>query len=77
MKIRGSYSYSYQLLETYSHELMSVDPDAVTDILTGPGDRLECFFWTYGISVRVYKKNLRPVVIVDGTFLKGGTLEQF
>ncbi|PIA30014.1 hypothetical protein AQUCO_05700012v1 [Aquilegia coerulea] len=71
MKIRGSYSYSYQLLETYSHELMSVDPDAVTDILTGPGDRFECFFWTYGISVRVYKKNLRPVVIVDGTFLKG------
>ncbi|PIA36754.1 hypothetical protein AQUCO_03200018v1 [Aquilegia coerulea] len=57
MKIRGSYSYSYQLLETYSHELMSVDPDAVTDILTGPGDRFECFFWTY--------------VIVDGTFLKG------
>ncbi|PIA64673.1 hypothetical protein AQUCO_00100259v1 [Aquilegia coerulea] len=50
---------------------MSVDPDAVTDILTGPGDRFECFFWTYGISVRVYKKNLRPVVIVDGTFLKG------
>ncbi|KAF5205682.1 hypothetical protein FRX31_004724, partial [Thalictrum thalictroides] len=34
MKIRGSYSYSYQLLETYCRELMSVDPEVVTEILT-------------------------------------------
>ncbi|PIA52900.1 hypothetical protein AQUCO_01000638v1 [Aquilegia coerulea] len=70
-KIRGSYSHSYQMLETYCNELKKVDPDAVTDILTNPLGNFECIFWTYGITIRAYKKTLRPIILVDGTFLKG------
>ncbi|KAF5175736.1 hypothetical protein FRX31_034677, partial [Thalictrum thalictroides] len=58
------------MLETYRKELMKMDPEDVTEIQTGPDDRFQCFFWMYGLSVRTYKAHLRPVVIVDGTFLK-------
>lgn len=71
LQLRGSFSYSYQLLHTYCNELKLVDPDAHTEIITTQGDRFEAFFWTYGITVRAYRNTLRPIIMVDGTFLKG------
>ncbi|KAF6151399.1 hypothetical protein GIB67_012259 [Kingdonia uniflora] len=73
--MRGSFEYAYQLLTSYFAEVRLVNPDFVFDIQT-----MSCkdkrFTRCFGPPKKTYKL-LRPVVIIDRTFLKGtyrGTL---
>ncbi|KAF6158061.1 hypothetical protein GIB67_014855, partial [Kingdonia uniflora] len=74
----GSFEHSYQLLTSYFAEVRLVDPDLVFDIQTTncKDKRFTRYFWYFGHPKNTYKV-LRPVVLIDRTFLKGryhGTL---
>ena len=57
-----------------------MDPEARMDFHLGDFNVFERFFWTYGQlsgAIRTYRKYLRRIIIIDGTFLGGrshGTL---
>ncbi|KAF6161528.1 hypothetical protein GIB67_009407, partial [Kingdonia uniflora] len=74
----GIFEHAYQLLTSYFAEVKLVDPDFVFDIQTGSckDTRFTRCFWCFGPLKKTYKL-LRPVVVIDRTFLKGryhGTL---
>ncbi|KAF6144851.1 hypothetical protein GIB67_001862 [Kingdonia uniflora] len=76
--MRGSFEYAYQLLTSCIAEVKLVELDFVFDIQTTSckDKRFTGYFWCFGPSKKTYKL-LRPVVVIDGTFLKGryrGTL---
>ncbi|KAF6138239.1 hypothetical protein GIB67_011079 [Kingdonia uniflora] len=76
--MRGSFQHAYQLLTSYFAEVRLVDPDFVFDIQTtsNKDKRFTRGFWCFGPLKKTYKL-LRPVIVIDRTFLKGkyhGTL---
>ncbi|KAF6147884.1 hypothetical protein GIB67_014464 [Kingdonia uniflora] len=76
--MRGSFEHAYQLLTNYFAEVRLVNPNFVFDIQTTSckDKRFTRCFWCFGPSKKTYKL-LRPVVVIDETFLKGryhGTL---
>ncbi|KAF6166328.1 hypothetical protein GIB67_015874 [Kingdonia uniflora] len=73
--MRGSFEHAYQLLTNYFAEVRLVDPDFVFDIQT-TSSKDKRFTRCFGPPQKTYKL-LRPVVMIDKTFLKGryrGTL---
>ncbi|KAF6168094.1 hypothetical protein GIB67_011479 [Kingdonia uniflora] len=70
--MRGSFEHAYQLLTSYFAEVRLVDPDFVFDIQTTSckDKRFTRCFWCFGLPKITYKL-LRPVVVIDETFLKG------
>ncbi|KAF6168773.1 hypothetical protein GIB67_012171 [Kingdonia uniflora] len=76
--MRGNFGHAYQLLTSYFAEVRLVDPDFVFDIQTMSykDKRFTRCFWCFDPPKKTYKL-LRPVVVIDETFLKGryrGTL---
>ncbi|KAF6156117.1 hypothetical protein GIB67_024087, partial [Kingdonia uniflora] len=74
----GSFEHAYQLLTGYFAEVRLVDPDFIFGIQTTSckDKRFTRCFWCFGPPKQTYKL-LRPVVVIDRTFLKGryrGTL---
>ncbi|KAF6142892.1 hypothetical protein GIB67_022771 [Kingdonia uniflora] len=69
--MRGSFEHAYQLLTSYFTEVRLVNPDFVFDIQTTSckDKRFTRCFWCFGPPKKTYKL-LRPVVVIDGTFLK-------
>ncbi|KAF6154881.1 hypothetical protein GIB67_018318 [Kingdonia uniflora] len=69
--MRRSFSHSYQLLASYFAEVKLVDPDLVFDIQTTSCKYMRFIrcFWCFGAPKKIYQL-LRPVVVIDGTFLK-------
>ncbi|KAF6174999.1 hypothetical protein GIB67_026487 [Kingdonia uniflora] len=76
--MRGSFECAYQLLMSYFVEVRLVDLDFEFGIQTASckDKRFTRCFWCFGPPKKTYKL-LRPVVVIDGIFLKGryrGTL---
>ncbi|KAF6136255.1 hypothetical protein GIB67_006645 [Kingdonia uniflora] len=70
--MRCSFEHAYQLLTSYFAEVRLVDLDLVFDIQTTSckDKRFTRYLWCYGPPKKIYKL-LRPVVVIDETFLKG------
>ncbi|KAF6139023.1 hypothetical protein GIB67_010749 [Kingdonia uniflora] len=76
--MRNRFEYAYQLLTSYFMEVRLVDPDLVFDMQTTSckDKRFTRYFCCFGTPKKAYKL-LRPVAVIDRTFLKGryrGTL---
>ncbi|KAF6166729.1 hypothetical protein GIB67_005605 [Kingdonia uniflora] len=76
--MRGNFENTYQLLTNYFVKVRLVDPDLVFDIQTMSckDKRFKRYFWCFCPPKKTYKI-LRPIVVIDETFLKGryrGTL---
>ncbi|XP_060958349.1 uncharacterized protein LOC115712279 [Cannabis sativa] len=74
--VRGSYEESYAELPAYLHMLKLSNPGTITRIEKDDDNRFKYMFLAFGCSLDGWK-HCRPVVVVDGTFLKakcGGTL---
>ncbi|KAF6135898.1 hypothetical protein GIB67_006790 [Kingdonia uniflora] len=76
--MRDSFEHAYQLLTSYFSKVRLADPDLVFDIQTTSckDKKFTRYFWCFDASKKTYKL-LRPIVVIDGTFLKGkyyGTL---
>ncbi|KAF6135344.1 hypothetical protein GIB67_027218 [Kingdonia uniflora] len=69
--MRGNFEHAYQLLTSYFAEVRLSDPDFVFDIETTSckDKRFTRHFWCFGPPQKTYKL-LRPVVIINETFLK-------
>ncbi|KAF6143317.1 hypothetical protein GIB67_039100 [Kingdonia uniflora] len=70
--MRGSFEHTYQLLTSFFIEVRFVNPDFVFNMQnTSCNDkRFTSYFWCFGSPKKSYKL-LRPVVVIDGSFLKG------
>ncbi|XP_060965324.1 uncharacterized protein LOC133034288 [Cannabis sativa] len=73
---RGNREDSYQQLPMYLHMLKKANPGTVTELITDKKNRFKYIFLALSNSIRGWI-HCRPVIVVDGTFLKttyGGTL---
>ncbi|KAF6136718.1 hypothetical protein GIB67_018721 [Kingdonia uniflora] len=69
--MRGNFQHTYQLLMSYFAKVRLVDLDFVFDIQTtsSKDKRFTRYFWCFGPPKKTYKL-LRPVVVIDKTFLR-------
>ncbi|KAL5566529.1 hypothetical protein UlMin_029693 [Ulmus minor] len=75
-EVLGPASDSYGLLPSYCHVLKKNNPGSVTKIMKDSQNIFKFLFVAYGVSIEGWK-HCRPVIVVDGTFLKakhGGIL---
>jgi hypothetical protein len=73
----GDPAESYALLSKYSHMLECANPGSVTKLITDSDNHFKYFFLMLHASKVGFLNGIRPVIAVDGTFLKGkfrGTL---
>ena len=68
MYVRGTPEESYSKLPGYLCQLEHKNPGTITDFVAEDGRFLYCFF-SLGVSRRGFQY-CRPVICVDGTFLK-------
>ena len=76
-ELRGSPEESFALLPEFCHMLELKNPGTITHIHTDGNNHFLYFFMAIGASVRGFQQCIRPVICVDGAFLKGkylGTL---
>ncbi|XP_062086059.1 uncharacterized protein LOC133792158 [Humulus lupulus] len=66
--VRGTLEASYQKLPSYLFMLQQKNPGTLIDFVTEE-DRFKYFFFSLGVSRRGFR-TCRPVLCVDGTFLK-------
>ncbi|RVW45505.1 hypothetical protein CK203_091441 [Vitis vinifera] len=75
--IRGSPEESYNTLSSYCNVLEQKNLGTITDIVTDCDNQFKYFFMLIGASLVGFHTSIRPVIAVDGTFLKAkylGTL---
>ncbi|RVW41866.1 hypothetical protein CK203_104740 [Vitis vinifera] len=75
--IRGSPEESYNTLSSYCYVLEQKNLGTITDIVTDCDNQFKYFFMSIGASLVGFHTSIRPVIAVDGTFLKAkylGTL---
>ncbi|XP_044468532.1 uncharacterized protein LOC123198030 [Mangifera indica] len=76
-EIRGSPEESFKLLPIFCHNLEQRNPGTITQIDTDEDHRFHFVFMALGCSIRAFRDFCRPVICIDGAFLKGrywGTL---
>ncbi|KAK6162873.1 hypothetical protein DH2020_002714 [Rehmannia glutinosa] len=74
--IRGRSDESYQKLSAYLYMLEETNPGSITEIVRKEDDTFLFLFMAINASIKGWR-HCRPVIVVDGTFLKasyGGTL---
>ncbi|XP_062103863.1 uncharacterized protein LOC133814976 [Humulus lupulus] len=74
--VRGNPNDSYQKLPMYLYMLKQANPGTITHLLLDKEDRFKYLYITFSNSIKGCRY-LRPIIVVDGTFLKnahGGTL---
>lgn len=67
----GRFDKSYDKLSSYLHVLQSHNPGTMYDISTSQDGLFKHMFLALGCCVDVFACWLRPVIVVDGTHLKG------
>ncbi|KAK3188651.1 hypothetical protein Dsin_028212 [Dipteronia sinensis] len=67
---RGSPEDLFSILPLYCHMLERKNPGTVTFLDTDSVNRFNYFFMVLGPSIEGFKSCIRPVVAIDGTFLK-------
>ncbi|XP_038711808.1 protein FAR1-RELATED SEQUENCE 6-like [Tripterygium wilfordii] len=75
--VRGTPEDSFSYLPHYCAELEKNNPGTITYIESDHEKRFKYFFMALGASLRGFRSAMQPVIVVDGTHLKGkymGTL---
>ncbi|XP_062103454.1 uncharacterized protein LOC133814523 [Humulus lupulus] len=67
--VRGSNEESYALLPSYLYMLKLANPRTITRVYKDEENRFKYMFIAFGASLDGWK-HCRPVIVVDGTFLK-------
>ncbi|XP_062099990.1 uncharacterized protein LOC133805857 [Humulus lupulus] len=73
---RGNQDDSYQKLPIYLHMLKVSNPGTITHLVTDNTDHFKYMYLAFANSIKGWK-HCRPVIVIDGTYLKtsfGGTL---
>ncbi|XP_062118930.1 uncharacterized protein LOC133832630 [Humulus lupulus] len=72
---RGNQDDSYQKLPIYFHMLKVSNPSTITHLVTDNKDHFKYMYLAFANSIKGWK-HCRPVIVIDGTYLKtsfGGT----
>ncbi|KAL3622172.1 hypothetical protein CASFOL_033583 [Castilleja foliolosa] len=69
--IYGEHSKSWQLMPGYFHLLTKENPGTYTNFQTDDHDMFKYSFFALHASIKGFNEYCRPVIVVDGTFLKG------
>ncbi|KAL3636861.1 hypothetical protein CASFOL_019160 [Castilleja foliolosa] len=69
--IYGEHSKSWQLMLGYFHLLTKENPGTYTNFQTDDHDMFKYSFFALHASIKGFNEYCRPVIVVDGTFLKG------
>ncbi|KAL3624447.1 hypothetical protein CASFOL_031115 [Castilleja foliolosa] len=75
--VMGTPNESFAKLPAYLHRLKEVNPGTITHIESAEDGHFRYCFMSLGASIRGFLGNIRPVIAIDGTFLRGkygGTL---
>ncbi|XP_070675801.1 uncharacterized protein [Malus domestica] len=75
--VKGSPEESYTVLPSYFAVLEAKNPGTITTIETDENNCFLYYFMSLGPCIRGFRSAIRPVIAVDGMFLKGkyfGTL---
>ncbi|KAL3630045.1 hypothetical protein CASFOL_023029 [Castilleja foliolosa] len=67
----GEHSKSWQLMPVYFHLLTKENPGTYTNFQTDDHDMFKYSFFALHASIKGFNEYCRPVIFVDGTFLKG------
>ena len=67
----GSAELSFEQLSAYCYQLELANPGTVTNIETNDSNQFLYMFIAYGVSIFGFHKVIRPVIAIDGTYLKG------
>ncbi|XP_044475722.1 uncharacterized protein LOC123203429 [Mangifera indica] len=70
-EIRGSPEESFRLLPIFCQNLEQRNPGTITQIDTDGDHRFHFVFMALGCSIRAFRDFCRPVICIDGAFLKG------
>ncbi|XP_077252386.1 uncharacterized protein LOC143891737 [Tasmannia lanceolata] len=68
---------SYRILPALTVQMMRRNPGSymrvfrARDLRPRGDDRFVCLFWTFSPSIRSFHRTLRPIILVDGTHLRG------
>lgn len=62
---------SFKILPLYCHVLEDKNPGTVTYIEKDDDNHFMYFFMALGPCIRGFRSSIRPVIAIDGTFLKG------
>ncbi|XP_024964171.1 uncharacterized protein LOC112504462 [Cynara cardunculus var. scolymus] len=69
--LRGTHESSFNLLPVYCHNLKLTNLGTVTEIAVDGLGRFDMLFVALGCSIRSFLKHMRPLLIMEGTHLKG------
>ncbi|KAL3646052.1 hypothetical protein CASFOL_011232 [Castilleja foliolosa] len=75
--VMGTPAQSFAKLPAFFHRLKEVNPGTITHIERHEDGHFKYCFMSLGASIRGFLGNIRPVIAIDGTFLRGkygGTL---
>ena len=68
---RGTPTESYMILPSYLHMLKQANLGSITDLQTNCDDRFMYMFFYLKACINGFLSSIRPVIAIDGTFLKG------
>ncbi|XP_071700443.1 uncharacterized protein [Rutidosis leptorrhynchoides] len=72
--LRGSSEESYQMLPIYLHNIKIHNPGSVTNLITDKENRFLMCYYSLGVVIQSFVQHCRPIIIVDGAYLKAGYL---
>ncbi|KAK2662272.1 hypothetical protein Ddye_000846 [Dipteronia dyeriana] len=67
----GSPKQSFKLSSAYCHRLNEVNPRTITAIKTNVSNQFEYMFIAHAVSLHGFRNEIRPVIAIDDTHLKG------
>ncbi|KAI9180554.1 hypothetical protein LWI28_006007 [Acer negundo] len=67
----GTHEESFKLLPSFAYVLEQQNPGTITDLQCADDDTFLYFFMLLGSSIRGFRRCMRPVIAIDGTYLKG------
>ncbi|XP_077242633.1 uncharacterized protein LOC143883165 [Tasmannia lanceolata] len=73
----GNAEASYRILPAYAQEMEICNPGTIMRVyrtrqLWGSGDdTFGRLFWSFGPSIRAFSRTVRPLILIDGTHLRG------
>ncbi|KAK0580786.1 hypothetical protein LWI29_006236 [Acer saccharum] len=70
-EVQGTPVESYSILPSYLYMLEQANPGTVTDLHTDSSNRFMYMFFCLKACIDGFLSSIRPVIVIDGTFLKG------
>lgn len=69
--VHGSFKESFSILPKLVEEMEKLNDGTVTNLARNQNGMFAAFFWAFCPAIKTFRENLRHVIAVDGTHLRG------